>query len=324
MTTAGKLWLGFGTLILIFIVSGLAIIFRVRFVEREVKEMSEARERLGSANQLETNIYGYALAVRTYLQTGEPEAKADAANEAEKVEWNLNDYKSRALTDTQIGMAAKFLPLWLELRAQGDSMLYPGNLPARLEDSNRLYELRTQLKRFLDDEMQSEAAASYTAYREEAMLDIKRLALFIMVLLIAAAVIAVITSLLVARGIVNAEYALQQSHEELENRVRDRTAKLAAANEDLQRSNRELEQFASIASHDLQEPLRKIQAFGDRLSSKVGDQLEVQGSEYIERILASAPSFSGIARRHRQGRGDGDLAETRQASFHHGERPSLS
>ncbi len=74
----------------------------------------------------------------------------------------------------------------------------------------------------------------------------------------------------------------------LEDRVRIRTAELAAANEDLQRSNFELEQFASVASHDLQEPLRKIQAFGDRLNSKFGDQLTGQGTEYLERILASA------------------------------------
>jgi signal transduction histidine kinase len=86
----------------------------------------------------------------------------------------------------------------------------------------------------------------------------------------------------------NAEHALRRAHDELEDRVRERTAELGATNEALSRSNRELEQFASVASHDLQEPLRKIQAFGDRLSARYGDVLEGQGRDYIERMQSSA------------------------------------
>ena len=62
--------------------------------------------------------------------------------------------------------------------------------------------------------------------------------------------------------------------EELEDRVRLRTADLERSNERLRKSsnkleesNRELQDFASVASHDLQEPLRKVRAFGDRLKT---------------------------------------------------------
>jgi signal transduction histidine kinase len=102
---------------------------------------------------------------------------------------------------------------------------------------------------------------------------------------------------------------LQAANEQLEDRVRERTAAISAANAalvteiddrrraeeqafqfalDLQRSNRELEQFAAVASHDLQEPLRKIQAFGDRLQSQGAEGLDAKSREYLERILASA------------------------------------
>lgn len=74
----------------------------------------------------------------------------------------------------------------------------------------------------------------------------------------------------------------------LEDRVQERTAELNITNQALARSNRELEQFASIASHDLQEPLRKIQAFGDRLSTKFGDKLGLQGQDYLVRMNRSA------------------------------------
>jgi len=102
---------------------------------------------------------------------------------------------------------------------------------------------------------------------------------------------------------------LEAANEQLEQRVRERTAAISQANEhlreeiaereqaekkvrlfaeELQRSNRELEQFAAVASHDLQEPLRKIQAFGDRLQSLVRGDLSEKAQDYLDRMLASA------------------------------------
>ena len=74
------------------------------------------------------------------------------------------------------------------------------------------------------------------------------------------------------------EEALQKAHDELELRVRERTA-------DLEIRNEELRDFTYIASHDLQEPLRKVKTFGDMLAERSADGfLDETAMDYIGRI----------------------------------------
>jgi len=84
------------------------------------------------------------------------------------------------------------------------------------------------------------------------------------------------------------EERLRASRDELEDRVRERTAELTVLNIELERSNRELQDFAFVASHDLQEPLRKIQAFGDRLRTVQGPKFDEQGRDYLDRMSNAA------------------------------------
>ncbi len=75
--------------------------------------------------------------------------------------------------------------------------------------------------------------------------------------------------------------ALRRSHDELDQRVRERTA-------ELERKNQELQEFAFVASHDLSEPLRKIQAFGSLLAGKGADSLRQEQRDYISRMVGAA------------------------------------
>jgi two-component system sensor kinase FixL len=96
-----------------------------------------------------------------------------------------------------------------------------------------------------------------------------------------------------------AEEELRRAHEELEQRVRERTAALARANctlekftRRLRQSNQDLQEFAAVASHELKAPLRKIQTFGSRLRARFHDQLDEQGKDYLGRMVAAAERMS--------------------------------
>ncbi len=83
-----------------------------------------------------------------------------------------------------------------------------------------------------------------------------------------------------------AEEAMRALNEDLERRVRERTAEIEAA-------NREIEAFSYSVSHDLRAPLRSLDGFS-RLVLERGATLDAESRDYLTRIRAAAQRMSEL------------------------------
>jgi PAS domain S-box-containing protein len=69
---------------------------------------------------------------------------------------------------------------------------------------------------------------------------------------------------------------------------------LSKKNIELEQSNANLEEFAYVASHDLQEPLRKISIFGDRLILNHSENLNEDGTLFLQKIVDSSKRMQAM------------------------------
>jgi len=207
MTTKAKLWLGFGLLIGLLVLSSGLTFLRVQSTRTEVVEMANtARPRMAAVGHLETSVRGYVLAVRTRIQGLDGGGDQVLNRERGEVNRYLREYESLAASDLERDLAAKFAERWTRILAVGDRLV-AGNLgPDEAAVLwNEFYTRRLDLERFVNDELQADATAAYNQSRDEALGNVDDVNRFTIVLLIFGTITAVTASVLIGRAIVNTE-----------------------------------------------------------------------------------------------------------------------
>ncbi len=216
MTTATKVSLGFGALIVLLIVSNAAVILPLQSVGGAIDAMTEAgRPRREAAKAVEVGVLSFGLAVRTFAQTGDPESKKDADEAIVEVETQHSEYQRLAETERQRVLAAEFLPRWQSLKEQGEAITQGGTRFYGEDEWRTLAAKRIALVTFLREEMLAEALDSYNAARRIATSKVEAIERFVVIFFILCLIIAIVMSQAVGRAIVRSERELQSRREHL-------------------------------------------------------------------------------------------------------------
>lgn len=266
MTVSKQLWLGFGLLIVVLTLSVLGIAFGVRSVERDLHALTTEAEPISVAIfEMDLAIGSIGLGTMRYLATGESAGRERMATGSSRFEAFKAQYDRVAKSAEQKERGARIGALYPEYKSLAQTLIDQKDSQGqpRAEDLQKFLDLRDRIDVIVSREVKPWAQRETNTSSAAAYQHVHEILIAALLLLIAGLPITAGTSMAVGRGLVRADKSLRRSHEELEERVRQRTAELQAANAALQ---------AQIAERrQVEAEMRAQQGFLNALLDNVAD-----------------------------------------------------
>ncbi|MDP9424739.1 MAG: PAS domain S-box protein, partial [Actinomycetota bacterium] len=163
MTIARKLWLGFGILILIFVLTGLVVGTSVRSIGASLREIVKVEEPTATAaSEMELNTVEIGQGVLSYLDTGDPRERQQVVNDQADFEEFKTLYNERVESQKGKELGGQVDRLYTEYVALGTELMdvrdeRGGEYGIPLEEQKRFSTLQDELDNLFDNELQARA-----------------------------------------------------------------------------------------------------------------------------------------------------------------------
>jgi PAS domain S-box-containing protein len=187
---------------------------RLSRINEGVNISSDARLRIDTVRELEIHTARYTLAVRERLQDGRARSEAPAG-EANRLDAAVAEYTRIVRTDAQRDLASRLNAAWRELRDRTGPLFAAGASPPPPAALAAFEAAHQSLKSLLGAEIRPAALTSFEARRSAVRAELRNVFGFTLIVLLSGAILAVITSIVVSRGILRDGRTIAEQGERL-------------------------------------------------------------------------------------------------------------
>ena len=210
LTTPWKLWLGFGALIALLVLSLVLIASRLSSINDGISQTVDVRQRIDATRDLDLALALYALSVEERL-LGRQSSEVDPGG----VDEAFGLYQSVESSEEHSRLSTTFAAQWAEMQRLGREVLVAGDGPPTASDVEAFGAARANLRRLVREEMIPDALAILEARRVAVRSDLRGVFLFTLLVLAAGAVLATITSAVVGRAVMRDQRFIAEQAERL-------------------------------------------------------------------------------------------------------------